>query len=344
MASIERNNAELTGGQDMPLLEPNIPNAPRSHSNPVLSQNAGMESVKPSIAESRLQELVKTIGECRPDEMCLYHRKKRKNIALRLPAYYSPSKASKKVEIGAYGALIDALRVMEDDDQLAGSWQLMGEQREWFLGRLARAKNNGREPRIAFAVLGVPGETHLDETYKLVCSAAGDIWIDFFLIERCISPLQDIAHFLQKSGFKEEHVECHAVTGGPTTSYVKGKVTCHLLHRDLTVEFPLAPESMNIVSSHLTFSFFDSAEADAVLRNVAHSLRDGGHFLVAQSPLNYTSENVPQFFCQHGLEIEEQGNSWNIYALTQMEREALLRGESVNTANDTFLIDLVKNW
>ena len=75
---------------------------------------------------------------------------------------------------------------------------------------------------------------------------------------------------------------------------------------------------------------------------VVQSVRNGGHFIVAQDTIEYMGGDVSRYFSQFGLRALNVARTWNIYGLTTEQREQASRGRSIEVDNDVIVLDLVK--
>lgn len=288
-----------------------------------------------------IEKLVRALSRCTYGDYCAYHDKKRNNKAIRLPRYI-PAEASASSFLRPDTQLMTAIRNMRDAYDIAGSWQLMGEQREWIDSRLAlRWQDHAQSVRIA--ILGVPGITHLWETVKLLTQRLDRAArIEFFVFERCIRPLTDIEMYLHDQGFEKVAIPPREVRLRPLASLTSDITSFHLLQCDLAQECPLAEQSIDIACSHLLFSFLNRPEALVVLDNIASYLHATGQFLLAQDATDPNQLDWQNCLERRGLVAVDSAKAWNLYDLTDNQCDSILRGETIDIKNRVLLMDIQK--
>jgi hypothetical protein len=292
-------------------------------------------------SEPLIKRLVHELGVCNSDGYCAYHDKKRDNQAIRLPCYATNALVDDCV-VTPDQRLIGAIRAMRAECRIAGSWQLMGEQRKWFDSRLAGHRSL-RADRVRIAMLGVPGATHLRETVQLIAQRLPTTAsIEYCVVEKCIRPLIDIANYLRKMKYVDVQLSTTDLKAIPLASLSRGRVTFQLLHCDLTQICPFPTQWINLACSHLLFSFMNEVQASKVLRGVASCLHPTGCFLLAEDMLENHRVDMDYRMAHAGLVVADTAKTWNLYALTHAECNALMRRQAIMVKNDVLLLELRK--
>jgi hypothetical protein len=262
-----------------------------------------------------IDRLILGLGSCTDDSYCQFHERKSTNISLRLAPVERGG--DDEFHIIPDSKLVYAVRSLDSDVQVAGSWNLVAEERVWLDKRLRDCIITPAAPPN-IVILGVAGATHFFDTLGLILGALEHIPHNITVIERCPKPLSDIRDSLLQLGYNYD-------TDSRRYSYCARRNICvQLIHGDVCDSDLWLHETYDIVLSHYLFRFLTADQAKLLLSNIYSGLSQSGRFIVAQDPTSYSAGGVDFLFRHGGFEVLNSEPSWGIFSLTLQERHSIL--------------------
>jgi SAM-dependent methyltransferase len=274
---------------------------------------------------TEMDALAAKLGVCISEGLCGYHQLKIGNRRLQLEPIASES-LDAEITVPQSPSLLQVIEAMPN---VAGSWELMGEQREWYTRAVSGIAAQRSE--ISIAIFGVAGPAHYRGTVELIQDAVGERPLRVYTIDRCIGPLAAIGGGMGKSDTFEY-------------AFAEGQITHYGIVGDLTQPIALPEGGTDIVSAHFTLSMMQDAEqAGRIIGQARRLLRPDGRLLAGQGRKEYMGpHSVPDFFGRNGMRVVDFAKAWDVYDMTPAQKAIVRDGGEVRMPNDNYLLDMCR--
>jgi hypothetical protein len=286
-----------------------------------------------------LESLVTAAGLCSPTDPCRYHAAKRNDVSMSVPTVVIGVDGSKGVMHPSAG-LAKVVELTEAAvGQPAGSWNLLLEEKSWFVDRVAEAAAGIAGP-VRVAVFGIAGLPHFVDTYRLLRNAVGTgTPLQVSVIDRCLTPLSTIAEHCRGAGIAVALRDVWSPHGaGAGCSDGDGLV--ELVRADL-VRLPAGGRSFHVVVMHYLLRFMAQGPAARCLR-LARTLLGpvDGALIAAQDRTPFMPTSPDGYFARHGFRVLTSERVWAPYKLSAAQRDLVRRRLPVEVDRDCWLLHM----
>lgn len=271
--------------------------------------------------------------------------------------------------------IVDMLQKLSSGINLAGSWWMIKEQREWLHRHLVDIFTEKSGESCHLLVSGVAGYAHFYSYLRVIFDAAQEaafnienIYVD--VVDACITPILEIANIeqsIRKIGGLTEFIclkKEYDILGFKfgisvdNKRFIKTMIPnirkCHIraLHCDILHIGDYRMEMLNrydVITEHFLLSMIENERhlIDNIRKSYASMLREGGHLLMAGgfSNSDFIRELI-EIHSRHNLVMEGDDNVavWDPYGLSaSVIQDIINKNTTTHTLTlDNCLIDFTK--